>query len=259
MRTLRILANRFVMAFSLLTRLPAGQGDLPSENEIARSAIFFPTVGIAIGLLMAVSDAVSARALGPWFSAIVALFVEFLLTGGMHIDGLMDTADGMMSGRTRERTIEIMHDSRVGPMGAASCVFMIAAKIALIASTSGSVRWMSLVFSPAMSRLALVWAFTAFPPVTPGQGMGSLFAKRVGLGEAGVASAYIVALCYVAAGPISIAVTAGAVGAALIVGCRISVFLGGVNGDVYGTLCEIAELASLAIFAQSGLTWANLG
>lgn len=242
MRTLAV-------AISLLTRIPVPMGKSPDSREISRSAVFFPAVGLIIGAVMAALYGLAAPAFSPSIAATIAIAAEFLLTGGLHFDGLMDTADGMMSGRSRERALEIMHDARIGPMGAACGVLMLMLRAALVARVGEAGQMGGLVIAPAAARLGMVLAFVVFPPATPGRGMGSMMARKVGWPAFAAALAYAAIVGIWIAGARSAAALACSVAAAMILGRRFSARLGGVTGDAYGALCEIGEAAALAAFA----------
>lgn len=241
--------DRFAIAMSFLTVLPVYRGDAPWEDEIARSAVFFPLIGLVIGLIVAAVDALALHAFSPLCAAVIGMMVQFWVTGGMHVDGLMDTADGMLSGRSADRILAIMHDGSVGPMGATVGVFIIILKVALAASMSGRTRTAALMCAPAMGRLSMVLSFCLFPPATPERGMGRQLARKVGPGEFAITLSCTAALCFMLAGPRSLLAAACSLGVALFAGWRVSSSIGGVTGDVYGALCEIAEVVSLAAFA----------
>src|SRR6185437_14480691 len=118
-----------VLAWSFLTVLPAPTTDA-SPRSLATSLAFFPIVGVGLGALLGCAGLLLDRVLpaGPVAALIVG--AEIYLTGGLHFDGLMDTADGVFGGRTRERRLEIMRDSRVGSFG------VCAGALALIAQYS---------------------------------------------------------------------------------------------------------------------------
>lgn len=236
-------------AISLLTRIPVPIKESPSPREISRSAVFFPAVGLIIGAVMAALYGLVAPVFGPSVAATIAIAAEFFLTGGLHLDGLMDTADGMMSGRRRERALEIMHDARIGPMGAACGVLMLMLRAKLMARAGEAGLLGGLVLAPAAARLGMVLAFAVFPPATPGRGMGSMMARKVGWPAFAAALTYAAAVGIWIAGARSLAAIACSIFAAMIFGQRFSARLGGVTGDAYGALCEIGEAAALAAFA----------
>lgn len=151
-----------------LTRLPAswlgGSGARPDFRRAARA---FPAVGALVGLAGGVVLMVASR-LGepPLLAAALAVATTLLLTGGLHEDGLADTADGFGGGATAERKLEIMDDSRVGTYGAVALAFSLIFRIgALSAIAAGGALHaaLALVAAEALSRGALVRLWQALP------------------------------------------------------------------------------------------------
>lgn len=141
MRNNRIWLLAFVAAFQLLTRFPVPRldrwGKDPFTDDVLRlSVVFYPVAGLAIGGVLAAAGTGLGIGLGdsvplPVSGALLlALWVG--LTGGLHLDGLMDTADGLLSGQPREKMLEIMKDSRAGAMGVIACVLLLIIKTSLL-------------------------------------------------------------------------------------------------------------------------------
>jgi adenosylcobinamide-GDP ribazoletransferase len=119
--------KRFFAALTLLTIIPA-PAYKPNEKDIAHAKPYFPIVGLIVGLI-AYGIAKLMIDFAP--PAIVAGIMVILLAGaskGFHLDGLADTADGFFSSRSRERMMEIMHDSRIGSMGVIALVLVLGLK-----------------------------------------------------------------------------------------------------------------------------------
>ena len=132
--------KRFLAAIQFLTILPLPGAWHPDERALGGSLPFFPVVGLGIGAAVALSDWGLGRLFPVGVTSVLAVILLIAASGGLHIDGLADTADGFFSSRPRERILEIMRDSRTGPMGVAAIVCVVALKIALIASVAGPWR-----------------------------------------------------------------------------------------------------------------------
>ncbi|HQJ31558.1 MAG TPA: adenosylcobinamide-GDP ribazoletransferase, partial [Syntrophales bacterium] len=111
-------------AFQFLTTIPLPGGKGTGEGDIAGSLPFFPVVGLLIGMAAAAGDFVFSLLFPPGVAAVLTVLLLVLITGGLHLDGLADTADGIFSVRNRERMLEIMRDSRIGTMGVLAVVFV---------------------------------------------------------------------------------------------------------------------------------------
>jgi cobalamin 5'-phosphate synthase/cobalamin synthase len=121
-----------IAAFQFLTRFPLPLKLDYTEPIFRRSVVFYPFVGVVIGLLLTLVGA-GLRVWIPSFpAAVIVLSVWIAITGALHLDGLMDTADGVLSHRPREQMLEIMKDSRVGAMGVIVCVLYMLLKLSFI-------------------------------------------------------------------------------------------------------------------------------
>lgn len=231
------------VSWSFLTILPAPAVAV-RPTTLAGAVALFPLVGalagLALGGLGLVLDHVLPR--GP--VAVLLLAVGVLATGGLHLDGLMDTADGVFGGRSPERRLEIMRDSRVGAFGVAAGTLALLGEYAGLAELTGQARLLALVAALAASRWGMALAIASFPAART-SGLGAAFH------QAGARRLTLLAASALALG---IGVGCGLLGllalvdAALVVlaGGRFLVArLGGLTGDTYGALAVIAEILTL--------------
>ena len=149
------LFKRFFAALTLLTVIPV-PGYKPDEEDIAHAKAFFPLVGLVVGLIAYGIARLMILFVPP---AVIAGFMVILLAGAskaFHLDGLADTADGFFSSRSRERMLEIMHDSRIGSMG----VFALIAVLGLKAAGFFSLKLIDIpnavLFAAISGRCAIV-------------------------------------------------------------------------------------------------------
>lgn len=158
-------------ALMLLTRLPAGriEGAAP---PLARAAWAFPLVGALIGLLMWAAFALALwLGLPPLAAALLALATQALATGGLHEDGLADTADGFGGGATRARKLEIMKDSRIGSYGVLALILTLGLSAAAIADSATLATFIAI---GAASRTAMLLPMAFLRPARPtGLGHGA--------------------------------------------------------------------------------------
>jgi adenosylcobinamide-GDP ribazoletransferase len=137
---------------------------------LKRTAIFdpvgmvpwFPVVGLIIGAMAALLDASTTPLFPLQLRALIVVVFLAVITGGLHLDGLADTADGLFSHRSRERALEIMKDSRVGVMGVVAVWVVMASKWAALAHLTEN-RWLYLILVPAAARLAMMVAIALLP------------------------------------------------------------------------------------------------
>ncbi|OPZ71874.1 MAG: Cobalamin synthase [Firmicutes bacterium ADurb.Bin456] len=233
-----------IFAFYQLTRLP-----LPcvtfEEKSCGRSTAFFPAVGLILGLILAMLALGAQWCFPDQVRAALIVSSLVILTGGIHLDGFMDSIDGLFSGRSRERKLEIMRDSRVGAFGVIGVICLLLAKYTLLLGLPGKVFTPVLIAVPALSRWCMVIAVTTFPYARP-EGLGKIYNDRAGKIEL-LAATLIAALV---AG-ISLNLLGAWLfftgGAFTCLACRrITRELGGMTGDTYGFINEITEVILLA-------------
>ncbi|KGE18995.1 adenosylcobinamide-GDP ribazoletransferase [Paenibacillus wynnii] len=250
-------------AFQFLSRFPVRSQPGFSPELLKRSVVYYPLVGAAIGLCTAGGAAAAALLLPPLPAAVITLILWVGLTGGLHLDGWMDSADALLSYRPRERMLEIMKDSRVGAMGVLACVLLLLLKVSLLAALLEGSSWfeLPLLLLPLIwSRWFMVRAMSRWPLARAGEGLAGSFAglpplheKRALLSAAllSLAACALPALGGTAAWPLPLAAVLLLPGAAWICGTlaarRVCSRLGGLTGDIYGALNELLEAVLLLL------------
>lgn len=165
--------RHFISAIQFITIIPVGRAD---TFEPPKMIPYFPLVGLSLGMLTALFDQL-ATAL--WSRPVVSLLdVLFLavLTGAFHLDGLGDSADGLLGQRSIEKALTIMKDSRLGTMGLVAIVFGLALKWAGIAGLDTN-RALLLIIVPAYARAGMLFGMRFFEYGRPGGGTGTDFFK----------------------------------------------------------------------------------
>ena len=248
------MVNEFITALQFLTRLRWVREPDCDSRTFGRSVRFFTLVGIFAGALLALAALLTDGWMPGTVRSTLLLILAVGVTGGLHCDGLMDTADGVMSGRSRERMLEIMKDSRVGAFGVIAVVLLLLGKWSLLHDMPNSLLPYALVSMMALGRLAMTAAILFFPYARP-EGMGKAFADyadKSSLVAAGMALAGMLLVFYCFAGMFTVCITlAAAVAAMLFVfwsGRRLTRSLGGLTGDTYGAVTELSEVLVLAVF-----------
>jgi cobalamin 5'-phosphate synthase/cobalamin synthase len=236
-------------AFALLTAVP-----VPARAaESARGVLpWAPLVGLVLGGLAAGVGVLGARTVSPLVGAVLALVLLALLTRGLHLDGLADTADGLGPLRDRERALAVMRQGDVGPFGVAAVVLVLllqASCAAVLLATEGG--WVAIWLAVAVARLAMARTGLPGTPLAAGSTLGRAVAGTVHPGALAAWAVVLVALVVAAAGadPVRTARLCGAaiVGllAAELVQRRSRRRLGGVNGDVMGAVAEVTTAVTL--------------
>ncbi len=182
-----------------------------------------------------------------YLSAAVLMASLVVANRALHLDGLMDSCDGLFGGYTPERRLEIMRDSQVGAFGIAGGIGILLLKYGALLSLLGlggtGITWPLLLF-PMVSRWSMVLALGVFPYVRR-QGLGSPF-HQGGAGGPTLQAAAVAVAAAVLLGAIGGAgLLAGATAMAWMLGWYMNSRLGGLTGDSYGAINEIVEVLAL--------------
>jgi adenosylcobinamide-GDP ribazoletransferase len=169
-----------------------------------------------------------------------------VLTGGLHLDGLADCADGLLIGASRERRLEVMRDPRLGTFGVVALILLLLAEAAVLAHLGSPAALSALVAAGAFSRLAMLAVLVLLPYVRH-EGLGQA-AKGPGRRDL-VLGALLAAPVLLLDWPHALVAAAGAAVAAAAVATLARSRIGGATGDVYGATCEMAQLLALLAFA----------
>ncbi len=166
------MINGLILALQFLTRIPINKAIDFNHENIRRSTYFFPYIGALLGAIAALSYYVLLP-LNADIASFVTVLMIIVLTGGLHLDGLSDTADGFYSARDKEKMLVIMKDSRIGAFGVISLVLIILFKYIIISNLTQNVG-LVLVLSLANSRLVVLIQMAYKKTARPG-GLGELF------------------------------------------------------------------------------------
>ncbi len=205
---------------------------------------YFPLVGLLLALLLWLLVLLLAPLVPQLALAALLVTALVILTGGLHLDGLMDSCDGLFGGSTRERKLEIMRDSRVGSFGVLGAACILLLKFALFASLRGHALPLALLVALPSARWAMVLALRVFPSARP-TGLGAAFHQAVtteGLVLAGIVA---LAIVLVAGQFIGLIVWVTVTVTALVLGFWITRSIGGLTGDSYGAIAEVVEVVAL--------------
>lgn len=264
-RSLKLHAQALVAAIQFLTRIPVPV-TVPFEPQVlARSAVYFSIAGGMIGGIVTLSFAAVQSWLPVGPGAVLLLALWLALSGALHMDGWMDTADGVLSHRSRERMLEIMKDSRVGAMGVIAAVLLLLFKFTvlyeLLSHTESVYVLPMLVIIPVWSRWWMAAAIVIWPSAREGEGIGALFqAASLRHVWTGFVLTFLLA-CGIGLAfglPLSTSVftVAGAAAVTMVTGTLMSFWLarklGGLTGDTYGAMNEAIE--AILLFALLLLT-----
>ena len=235
--------NSLRLAISFLTILPVAPRGVA---QMGSARAYFPLVGLALGATLAGLDFAARQALPT--PAVGALLVVALLvlTRAIHTEGFLDSCDGLFGGYSPSKRLEILRDTHVGAFAVAGGVSLLLLKWSLLSGIPDEVRAGLLTVFPCLSRFGMLSAMAAFPYARE-QGMGTAF--QAGASRWHIALGFVTAA--VAAGVLlgvtGLFVLAAAIAVSLALGFWISRMLGGMTGDAYGAVNELAEVTVLLV------------
>ncbi|KEO81796.1 adenosylcobinamide-GDP ribazoletransferase [Tumebacillus flagellatus] len=244
--------SSFFHALGFLTRLPVPRNLNP--DAWSKSPPWYPVVGVLLGALLALVGYALEFLTPPAVTAILLLTLWVFLTGGLHLDGLMDTADGFGSYRSKERILEIMKDSRVGGMGVLAAILLLGTKAAALFSLQGSSQIIALAAAPVLGRMAMTAALYGFPYARE-EGLAQSLRKDARV-EGWVVFFFFLLVCLFVGRVLGIfTLVLSAVACTLLIRSSLRK-IGGLTGDVYGALCEVTEaVVLLSVVVARNLQW----
>jgi adenosylcobinamide-GDP ribazoletransferase len=251
------------VAVSLFTTIPARVNAMLDDEAAARAILWLPAIGLlaggaGAGVLLAAAR-FNATGPGRLLGAALAFAVIGILTGGLHLDGLADTADGLGSRRPAAAALDVMRRPDIGPMGVGALVLVLLVQVsALAAVPRPPLAGTALVLAEVTGRVSVVIA-TAAPAARPG-GFGALVAGRTTAAEraltVGALACGVAAAGLTFGGPQLAVRWLAAMLAGLLAGWLLQRTahrrLGGLTGDVFGAILQVSATAVLVIAALAG-------
>ncbi len=238
-------------AFIFLTRIPMPTLDNIEPEDQGRSLVMFPLVGFVIGLLLVALAVIFSTSLTSLVLAAILTAFWAAITGGLHLDGLADSADGWLAGAsTVDRTLEIMHDSRCGSGGlvAVSCILIL--KFAALTAIIEQQQWMALILAPILGRSIAALLFIRgnffYTPYVQPSGIANSFIEHGStLAHRSVLIALV--LCTLLLGqPLKVLFVIVISALVLYLLRRLMLQrIGGATGDTAGAATEIIEVTAL--------------
>jgi len=240
---------KFLAAWQFLTSIPLPGSRGAGPEKLGQSAVYFPVVGLIIGGILAGIYWLLGFILPP--ALVNALLIVFLvaITGALHLDGFVDTCDGMSVQRNVEDRLRIMHDSRAGAFGIIGVVLLLLVKYAALSNVPGSLMIAVLLFMPVVSRWTMVYAVFAYPYARP-SGLGRVL--KEGTGWRSFTIATMITLCVVGAlFPLwhlsGLVIMAGIWIITVVMAAVFKRRFAGLTGDNYGAINEVAEVCTLIL------------
>ncbi len=238
-----------IVAFSMYSKIPVPQIEWKKDN-MRFALCYFPLVGAVTGLIVWLWSLISGYlGVGTVLSTAVFVLIPVAVSGGIHLDGLLDTADALSSWQTRERRLEILKDSHAGAFAIiVCCSYFLAAFAVWSEADAGSVQILTLGF--VLSRALSGFGICTFP-CAKNTGLAATFANAADRKKARVCLLLEAAACMAAMIWLDWRRGIAAAAAAVIVCalCRRMALkkFGGITGDIQGFFLQVCELAMAAV------------
>ncbi len=233
-----------LLALQFLTVIPVKIKDF-KDNDIARSAVYFPVIGLLLGfILLLVGKGLVFLNFNTLTTSVMIVAVLAVMTGSMHLDGLSDTSDALLSRKSKDEMLDIMRDSHIGAMGATAIILVLMLKVVIISSLGYSMMAPALILMCMTSRTSLVMAMFLFPYARK-EGKAKTYMEQKSIKTLVIAAALAIlfaAFTWRIRGLITLSVTILFV---YLMGMSTVRRLGGITGDTLGAMAEISEIIVL--------------
>jgi adenosylcobinamide-GDP ribazoletransferase len=236
-----------VAAVTFLTRLPLGRRFVVDAGDVGRGAVLFPLVGAGIGAVSGLAAAGLEGPLPPLVAGGLGVAVAVLLTGGLHLDALADSADALGAG-SRARALEIMRDPRLGAFGVVAVALALLVEAGAVGDLAARGDVVSgFVVAGAVSRAVASPLASVLPYARADGGTGSVLSGRVSapVSLAGCGLALLISVLLLGWDGAALAGAGAALAA--VCGTFSRLWLGGVTGDTLGATIQLAEIGVLVV------------
>lgn len=224
-----------------LTTIPLPFQLKVDNRDFGKGLVFAPVVGLLIGAVMASVFSLVEMIL-PFQAAIIVTVLAYItLTGGLHLDGLGDTFDGLFSNRPKERMLEIMRDSRVGTNAVLAVTVVLLLDVSLLWGVDREQLIKVILLFPAAGRVGSVIGAGISEYARAGEGLGKSFIDYCSKGDVIIGIAIYLAAAYAVKGFMGVLEGAVPVVAAFLSTRFFSRKIGGATGDVLGAVCELNQ------------------
>ncbi|MCR4434662.1 MAG: adenosylcobinamide-GDP ribazoletransferase [Clostridiales bacterium] len=247
--------KRFLLMLQFLTAIPLPIKLNVQQEDFGKGLVFAPVVGLVLGGVL-MGSYYGLRILFPQYqTAVFIVILYILLTGGLHLDGLGDTFDGVFSNRSKEKILEIMRDSRVGTNAVLAVVSILLVNSALLAGMGQAEAPKIILLMPVAGRIGSLISTGVSNYARSGEGLGKSFIDYCGVREIAVGLPIYGVIFFAAAGTAGLMLAAVPVVSAYFLVKMLGRKIGGATGDILGAVCELNQ----TIFLVAAFIFLTLG
>jgi len=237
---------RFLAALTFLTIIPLPQRWEVSPEEVGRSAGYFPIVGAIIGLILVVLNWFLGLLLPSAVASVLLVVALVVISGAHHLDGFIDTCDGIAGYKTVEERWQVMSDSRVGGFGIIGACCLLLVKYVSLNIIPETLLISTLLLMPVLSRWGMVYALFAYPYAKP-SGLGKTFKQGVNWRVLTIATLITLAITAIVARLAGLVIMLGTWVIIIAMAAYLKRKFSGLTGDTYGAINEVAEVCVLIL------------
>ena len=245
----------FLVALQFLTILPVKLNRRVEEKLLGRSLFYFPIVGLFLGASLVILNRLLLLIFPQRLTNLCLVAFLLLLTGGIHIDGLADTADAFFSGKDRKEMLKIMRDSRIGAFGAIAVSLLILSKWELLSDLPPTTKDISLFLMPFMGRSSLVMGAYLLPYARSSPGLAKSFTEYVRRRDFLFSLALFLILPVLFLGPYGLILSLSILGLLFLLVKYLKYKIGGTTGDTLGAVNEVMEISTLLVMVLLVKIW----
>lgn len=247
--------KHIIVALQFLTRIYLKEQNDLELTDFGKSLIYFPIIGLIIGIITAMPQFLISNFAYVNFSALLAIFIHYLVIGGLHADGFMDSCDGLFSNQPRQRKLEIMKDSAVGANAIIGFIFLVLLKWQALALLPPKIGGITLILIAILSKFGMVKSILKYQYARP-KGLGKMFVDNAPKNALGLALLFTLLVITILIS--SVFLIAKAIFLNFLIFTVLEFILsyilnsilnnycvkhlGGVTGDTYGFVSECSEL-----------------
>ncbi len=237
---------KLLAALRFLTIIPLPGRREISPEEVGRSIVYFPLVGVIIGLILVGLNWLLGLLLPSALVNVLLVVSLVAISGALHLDGFIDTCDGLASHKTVEERWRVMADSRAGSFGIIGVCCLLLVKYVSLNAVPESWLMPTLVLMPVVSRWAMVYAVFAYPYAKP-SGLGKAFKQGASWQRFTVATLITLAVAVVLAQLTGFIIMLAVWVIVVAMAAYLKGKFGGLTGDTYGAINEVAEVCLLIL------------
>ncbi len=238
-----------------LTTIPVPWRREVKPEEAGRSTGYFPVVGLIIGLILVGLNWLFGLILPPAVVNALLIVSLVVISGALHLDGFVDTCDGIAGHKTIEDRWQVMHDSRAGGFGIVGVVLLLLVKYASLSSIPEPLLMTTLVLMPVLSRWAMAYAIFAYPYARP-SGLGKAFKQGTSWPRFTMATLIALAVAALLFQLLGLVMMFLIWVVTVVMAAYFKRKFSGLTGDTYGAVNEVAEVSVLilvTVLVQFGL------